>query len=408
MATRVEVELVAVDKASASLDKVSTAMTKMSRITFASLTSEMSQLAANTGPMTRLGVSAVQSLTSMAAVSGPVAVGLTAVAAGMAFVFNESKKTTEVIKGLNEKMVESASALKAIGRTQEDANKQTIIHAQVLLLQMRAQLAAIEGTTAFERALYKLINAFLELARVAQPVGMIIAGIFLRNFDMVKRGAEDLAGMVKKAWGDMTSGAAEEQAKLAGNIKALEADIVAAKRAANQMIIDDEKKKADIIRKENMTTAIHTVSLMADVFEKNKTLTIASIALAKSLAIANAIAAAAKHGPIGAVLAAAQVGLLAAQFDKEVNALKGVKGLGAMGSLGAASPAGSPAGNIRGASGAISSNAREVVNNVSVNMPIQAMDLASISDAQMKNLAFRLGRVLREVGATGQFTLSGA
>lgn len=57
---------------------------------------------------------------------------------------------------------------------------------------------------------------------------------------------------------------------------------------------------------------------------------------------------------------------------------------------------------------AVSSAQREVVNNISVNLPIQALDLASISDMQLKNFANRVGRVIADAAGQGQFSLVGA
>jgi len=54
----------------------------------------------------------------------------------------------------------------------------------------------------------------------------------------------------------------------------------------------------------------------------------------------------------------------------------------------------------------ISSAQTQTNNNVVVNLGVQAIDLAAISDTQLKALAFRVGKVLREAGATGQLTLT--
>lgn len=56
----------------------------------------------------------------------------------------------------------------------------------------------------------------------------------------------------------------------------------------------------------------------------------------------------------------------------------------------------------------VASAQQSVNNNISVNLGVQAMDLSSISDMQLKAMAYRIGRVLREASATGQFSLQGA
>lgn len=57
---------------------------------------------------------------------------------------------------------------------------------------------------------------------------------------------------------------------------------------------------------------------------------------------------------------------------------------------------------------AVSSAQKEVVNNISVTLPVHALDLASISDIQMNNLATRVGRIIAEAAGRGQFSLVGA
>jgi hypothetical protein len=84
----------------------------------------------------------------------------------------------------------------------------------------------------------------------------------------------------------------------------------------------------------------------------------------------------------------------------------------AAGEGGAVGAAGSAAATTAAAAGpggsAISSAMKEVINNISINLPVQALDLSSISDIQLKNLANRISRVIAEAAATGQFSLVGA
>lgn len=65
--------------------------------------------------------------------------------------------------------------------------------------------------------------------------------------------------------------------------------------------------------------------------------------------------------------------------------------------------------NNAGAGGtAVSSAQKEIINNVSVNLGVQALDLSAISDNQLKSLANRIGRVLADAAGQGQFSLAGA
>lgn len=80
----------------------------------------------------------------------------------------------------------------------------------------------------------------------------------------------------------------------------------------------------------------------------------------------------------------------------------------ASGSAGASSSSGA-SGSATGPSGSpISSAQSQVTNNVTVHLPVEAMDLSSVSDMQLKNLANRVGRVLAEASGQGQFSLVGA
>lgn len=80
----------------------------------------------------------------------------------------------------------------------------------------------------------------------------------------------------------------------------------------------------------------------------------------------------------------------------------------ASGSAGASDSSGA-SGTATGPSGSpISSAQSQVTNNVTVHLPVEAMDLSSVSDMQLKNLANRVGRVLAEASGQGQFSLVGA
>lgn len=75
------------------------------------------------------------------------------------------------------------------------------------------------------------------------------------------------------------------------------------------------------------------------------------------------------------------------------------------GDLGVGSPGGAPSGP---GGTAVASAQSQVTNNIQVNLPVQALDLASISDIQLKSFANRVGRVIAEAAGQGQFSLVGA
>lgn len=86
------------------------------------------------------------------------------------------------------------------------------------------------------------------------------------------------------------------------------------------------------------------------------------------------------------------------------------QGAASMGSSATASAG--AGGTSTGASGpggsAVSSAQKEVVNNISVSLPVHALDLSSVSDIQMKSLATRIGRIIADSAGQGQFSLVGA
>ncbi len=96
------------------------------------------------------------------------------------------------------------------------------------------------------------------------------------------------------------------------------------KKLTDQEVAREKAKTAKIIQL-HVEQVQNTLQLAAQVFAKNKEIAIATIALEKGIAIARAISGAAKiGGPFGAILAAAQVGLIAARFGQEIEAIRGV------------------------------------------------------------------------------------
>jgi hypothetical protein len=92
-----------------------------------------------------------------------------------------------------------------------------------------------------------------------------------------------------------------------------------------------------------------------------------------------------------------------------INALSGATSAAAgAGNAAPAAPATSGAGAASGTATtggqSLATAQREVTNNIQVSLPVQALDLASISDIQLKAFANRVGRAIREAAATGQFS----
>ena len=62
-----------------------------------------------------------------------------------------------------------------------------------------------------------------------------------------------------------------------------------------------------------------------------------------------------------------------------------------------------------GAGGNAVSSAQQNVNNyITVSLPVEALDLSSVSDAQMRSLANRIARLISQGATGGQFSLAGA
>lgn len=102
---------------------------------------------------------------------------------------------------------------------------------------------------------------------------------------------------------------------------------------------------------------------------------------------------------VGAAGVAALGGMKSGGGDGGVGSFNAATGVGSASS--GSSPSG-PGGS------AISSAQKEVTNNITVNLPIQTLDVSSVSDMQLRSLATRVGRVLADAAGTGQFSLVGA
>lgn len=105
---------------------------------------------------------------------------------------------------------------------------------------------------------------------------------------------------------------------------------------------------------------------------------------------------------IGAI-AAIGAGLMAALGTSSAATESPAMSSGGGGNFGGAPASGSGVGGT-----AIKSANQSVVNHVSVNLGVQAIDLTGVSDIQLKNLAGRIGRIISDSAYTGQISFAGA
>jgi hypothetical protein len=127
------------------------------------------------------------------------------------------------------------------------------------------------------------------------------------------------------------------------------------------------------------------------------------IIMAEAAALVHEVSTKGIVGLITGMAAIAAIAAIGAGLEAAVGG-SGGKG-GSVSAGGISSASGSASQSVSGGS-AVATAQQSVANNIVVNLPVQAMDLSSISDTQMKALAFRIGRALQEAGATGQMSLA--
>lgn len=118
------------------------------------------------------------------------------------------------------------------------------------------------------------------------------------------------------------------------------------------------------------------------------------------------------HGFLGIIEGLAAIGAIAAiGATLQAAASSGTSGAGVGGGVGvptnaAGSPATAASTGFGGA--AVSSAQQSVNNNISVQLAVEALDLSTVSDSQMRSLANRVARLIAGNATGGQLTLAGA
>lgn len=111
-------------------------------------------------------------------------------------------------------------------------------------------------------------------------------------------------------------------------------------------------------------------------------------------------------GIFGLMKGIAEIGVIEALGAVMESALsKPAAGAAGLSPSGGGGASGGAAAGTGGVGGTISSAQQTVTNYNTINLPVHALDLASVSDMTMRNLANRIGQLLRDANATGQFAL---
>lgn len=442
MAERVEVALVAIDQATGNVNKViksfeqlrgttQTASSSMGRsmgtmkLATNSAFHEMINLASQSeGSMGRWGGTVSHILSSATLGFGklnPVVLAVTAAIAGLGLsirslmsAHDEEIKRMETLIG---QYNSANSALESLFKTSESTARASMVKAQATILELQAQKSLIEGTNAYERALMRLIPTFDAVKKAAANMSNTLLTAFTKAMFPLASVGVTAANSFTTAMQTSTKETEKSVAKMEAMILNLQKNM----ENAGNAIAEKAKQSFD-----GFATA--GVSAMAIVGEamgnsimnaqnawKNGMIAIINLFLdtamrlvAAAMLVNKAISAMLIPGiGLGAGLAAmAGLGALKAIANTALTRER-VASAGAEAAGGGANVAGGAGGrNVAGATGTVSSASKEVVNNISVNIPIQALDLASISDAQLKGLSFRVGKMIREAAATGQFSLA--
>ena len=113
-------------------------------------------------------------------------------------------------------------------------------------------------------------------------------------------------------------------------------------------------------------------------------------------------------GPAIALIAAGSLVEAVAAKMQSKNAISTGFDSSAASSAGTASGATGAAAGSGAGGNAVSSTQQNVNNYITVSLPVEALDLSSVSDSQMRSLANRLARIISQGASGGQFSLVGA
>lgn len=380
------------------------------------------------------GLSAVAMTAGL--VTGPMLLVVAGIAAMTAAWKTHSAEAEKAKKAFDDQI----ASLKGIAPVQVDANKATFDSAAALRKQLEAQLAAQEAAGTYKD---RIIAAYREVRDVVLKVIediKIALNAWVQAQVSVYKAIGDLAVNilhpmegVHKAQADLAAGFApiadgiQKVAAAANNwlnsmpsqvdktkqkIKELDTEVAAAhKRVAdattasltgmqqNALTIFSAIGNSAVQAGNNMVNAWQTAFKAVD----DMLVQLATSWIQKHIVMAEAseVTHNAELGIFGVISGGLLTGAVAAAGSLLLGALSGstgFKGAGAGGGGG-----GGGGGGIGGSP--VSSANSNVTNQITINLPIQALDLASISDSVLRGFAVRVGAILRDAAATGQFAL---
>jgi len=350
--------------------------------------------------------------------SGPVGITLMAVAAAVTLGTMAWNKHAEAQKKANEQYEKSIASLKSLTTSQADSARQSLVQAKATLQNLEAQLLIEQQTGTWREAFIRWSGTAIESIMSVVRAIIALGKAFLHPIDAFKT-LTDLWVSAKGKLADALDAPTKRAIELQQQIDNLKNSIANTTPVVDAMTSNAVSKFQDMlgvvvsvskIIGEVMGNVIVGVqeawkvgvkSLIGVIVDMAIKMVTINIAAAKTVAAAWAMAG----GPAGMLLMAGKIAAIAALGAVAIGALSKTKTESApSAAISSVSPASTAAATTGGA--AVSTAQKEVVNNITVNMPIQALDLAAISDTQLKSLSFRVGKMLREASATGQFSLT--
>lgn len=357
-----------------------------------------------------VGLFAVASTAGILSGGMVVLVGvLAAVAAAMHGHNETAQKAKEKYDGM-------ISSLKALHVNAEQTTKDTLAHAKAMLEALKAQLLVEQQSGTLAK---KMVTMFGQIVQGAQIAATAIAAMGRAIFhptaalETLASQAPRIASLLARAFLEPTSAVTELEKKIAE--LGAEIDAVTGAAADKAMEHFDAMQGFIVPAIEIIGQTIGTIMTGAKTSWKTGVLALIDIFLdaamkiiAAAIVVSKAVTAMLIPG-IGIGVGLAALGAVAA-LKAVAHAALSESAITETGQRIGAPAATTPrmgAGAAAGPGGqAISTAQKEIVNNVTVNLGVQAIDLAAISDTQLKSMAFRIGKVLREAAAVGQFSLA--
>ena len=375
---------------------------------------QMASMQGTTPAVTRSLGLVSYALTGLAGISGPVALAIMAVAAAATFAASQHAKHAEAIKKVNEQYDKSLSALKGLTLNQIESSHQSIVQANATLQNLKAQLLIEQSTNTWRESIIRwAVTALESMAMVGRAI-IALGSAMLHPIDAFKT-LTDLWVAGKTKLTSALDAPTEAAKKLKEEISKLEPELLKANKAFDSLKAHGAEQfqvlhNVALETAKSIGTAMgETASGMQDAWHSAIKAMVGAFfdaamgIVTASIAVSKAVTSMLIPG-IGVVAGFAALAALAGFKAVAMAALTPKASTPTIATT--AAVAGTSASTPTTGGTAVSSAQKEIVNNVTVNMPIQALDLAAISDTQLKALSFRVGKMLREASATGQFSLT--